>query len=92
MTSSRKTSTQCPAAVMKVNSMLGLIRKEMKTVIIIALYKKMVQPHLEYVMATPKAEDLEKVQHRATKTIRGLEHLPNEERPQHLEHFSLEKK
>ena len=96
-----KMSTQCAVAVRKANSMLGIIRKgiENKTAsIILPLYKSMVQPHLGYSVQfwTPHLKkdiiELEKVQKRATKMIKGMEHHRYEGRLQQLGLFSLEKK
>ena len=78
--------------------MLDIIRKgiENKTAsIILPLYKSMVQPHSVYCIQfwSPHLKkdiiQLEKMQKKATKMIKGLEHLPYEGRLQHPNGYVL---
>jgi len=94
-------SRQCALAAQKASHILGRIKRSVASrsrEVILPLCSTLVQLHLDYCaqLWSPQhrkvMERLEWVQRRATKMIRGLEHLSREERLRQLGLFSLEER
>ena len=98
ITSDLKSSLHCSKAVASAMRVLSMIRRTFANIskdLFVFLYKTYVRPHLEYcasIWSPSLAKDidvLEKVQKRATKMVRGLGHLPYEQRLKSLDFYTL---
>lgn len=96
------TSQQCALTAQKAKHILDSFKREMSSrwsKVVLLLNSAFVGPHLRAAFrsrASPEHKKdmdlLEQVQRRATKVIRGMEHLPYGDRLRELTLFSLEKR
>jgi len=96
-----KWDKQCVAVVKKANKLLGMIKRDFidrSKATILALYKSLIRPHLEYCIQVWNlylAKDIkliEGVQRRATKLVHGIENWKYDDRLKFLGLTRLDKR
>ena len=90
-----KWEKQCTAAVKQANKILAMMKRhfvDRSKETMLALYKSLVRPHLEYPYLVKDIKLVESVQRRATKMVQGIQHLNYDDRLNYLGLMRLEKR
>jgi len=89
-----KWEKQCTAAVKQANKILAMMKRhfvDRSKETMLALYKSLVRPHLEYPYLVKDIKLVESVQRRATKMVQGIQHLNYDDRLNYLKLTRFEK-